>query len=250
MSLEKNSEQQYREVVDKYVNPVTSYQMTTRDYVVRPKVAAAAITITLPPVAEAVGRFYTILARAASRTYPITITSGGDAESWGNIILYEAGEKALLYSDGLAWYNLSGGAVATVRTAIPSAEVLLLATTQAILVPAPGANRVLEFLSATLKLEYGGTNAFTESADNLTINYTDDSGVVVSDVIECTGFIDQTAHTLTRAVPIADAIVAYTAAANQPLVLDNDNANFGGNAGDDNILYVDTTFRVIDYSNL
>ena len=248
MSLEKLGAQ-HQEIVDTFHDPAASYQMTTRDYVVRPS-ASAAITITLPPVSEARGRFYTILARAATRTNTITITSKGDAEHGGDIILYVTGEKVLLYSDGLAWYNLSGGATATIRTTILSADVLLLATTQATLVPAPGAGRVIEFLSATLKLEYGGTNVFTEAADNLTINYTNAAGAVVSDVIECTGFIDQAAHTLTRGVPVKDAIVAYASAANQALVLDNNADNFAGNAGDDNILYVDTTFRVVDYSNL
>ena len=36
MGLEQNNEQHYREVVDKFANPFVDYQMTTRDYVLRP----------------------------------------------------------------------------------------------------------------------------------------------------------------------------------------------------------------------
>ena len=106
MGLEQNNEQQYREVVDKYVNPVVSYQMTTRDYVVRPSAneASGAITITLPPVAEAKGRFYSILARLADMTNTITITSKGDDEEWeGDAVLYAKGQGQLFYSDGITW---------------------------------------------------------------------------------------------------------------------------------------------------
>ena len=249
MGLEQNNEQHYREVVDKYADPSNAnLTMTTRDYVVRAIASSGTVTITLPPVAEAVGRFYSIIARTASRTYPITIQDNDDSEGWIDMSLYADGDKAIFYSDGMAWINLSGGAVGSVRTTIDSDAVKALTTTQAVLVPAPGSGRVLEFLSATLKLEYGGSNVFTEAGDNLTINYTDDSGVVVSEVIECTGFIDQSAHTLTCAIPVKDAIVAYTSAANQALVLDNNNADFAGNAAGDNNLIVDTLFRVVDFN--
>lgn len=104
MALEQNNEQHYREIVDKFVDPAVSYQMSTRDYVVRPSTSDAAITITLPPVAEAIGRFYSIVARAASNTYPITIASKGDSEGWDNVILANESEGVLLYSDGMKWF--------------------------------------------------------------------------------------------------------------------------------------------------
>ena len=233
---------------DTYAAPVATYSMRTWDYVVRPTVAAAAIIITLPPVTEAKGRFYSITAMGnVTGALPVTIQDNDESAGWADLVLFRLRQSALLYSDGISWHNLSGGAIATIRTTILSAAVKTLAATQVTLVPAPGAGRVIEFLSATLKLEYGGTNVFTEAADNLVIKYTDDSGVAVSTVVETTGFIDQAVHTLTRAIPVLDAIVAYTAAANQPLVLDNNNAEIAGNAGGDNILYVDTTFRIISY---
>ena len=106
MGLEQNNEQQYREVVDKYVNPNANYQMTTRDYVVRPSADGDSedITITLPPVAEAKGRFYSILAREASLTNTITIADKDDSECWeADIVLNGKCDSELLYSDGLTW---------------------------------------------------------------------------------------------------------------------------------------------------
>ena len=106
MALEQNNEQQYREVVDKYHDPVAYYQMTTRDYVLRPdsEDLLGEITITLPPVAEAKGRFYSIFAKYADMENPVWIVDKGDSENWeGRIELYATGQGCLLYSDGIRW---------------------------------------------------------------------------------------------------------------------------------------------------
>jgi len=249
MGLEQNNEQHYREVVDKYINPVASVQMTTRDYVVRASADAesAAFTITLPPVAEAIGRFYTIIARTADATNTITIADKDDSELWGgDYILVANGNSVMFYSDGLRWWALFPGfGVLSVKTVLTSAQVKALAATPQVLVPALGATKLIEFLSATLFLDYG-TNAFTEAADNFVIKYTDDSGVAVSDIIESTGFIDQTADMFTRGVPINDAIVVGTGCIGQQLVLDNNNAEIAGNAANDSTLTIWTLFRMIE----
>lgn len=126
-----------------------------------------------------------------------------------------------------------------------SAEVKALAATQIELVAAPGAGKVLKFMGAVLKLDYGGTNAFTETADNLTIKFVDDSGAAASQAIEMTGFIDQTADTYTTAEPVINAIVAASAIENKALVLDNINDEIAGNAANDNTLVVRTFYQVI-----
>jgi len=59
------------------------------------------------------------------------------------------------------------------------------------LVAAPGAGYMLEFISATFIYDYAA--AYTETADNLEIRYTDGSGAVVSTVLETTGLLDATA---------------------------------------------------------
>ena len=112
MGLEQNEAQQYRECPDKYIEPNETYQMTTRDYVVRPYTQGEGpIILTLPPVAEAKGRFYSILARNASIVNSITITDRDDSECWINDIVMDGKcDRLLAYSDGLAWMvAFSGG---------------------------------------------------------------------------------------------------------------------------------------------
>lgn len=139
MGLEQNNEQQYREVVDKYVNPIIDYQMTTRDYVVRPSAVqgGGAITLTLPPVAEAKGRFYSIIARDADGTNTITIADKDDSECWeADIVLNGKCDSELLYSDGLAWIRC---AIVTrgvgVTTAAPTTAAPTTAVPQTTLAP-------------------------------------------------------------------------------------------------------------------
>ena len=112
MGLELNNEQQYREVVDKYINPNADVQMTSRDYVVRPSADAVsgAITVTLPPVSEARGRFYSVVARQADAVNTITITDNDDSECWLADIVFDGKcDKMLFYSDGLCWHPIGTG---------------------------------------------------------------------------------------------------------------------------------------------
>lgn len=112
MSLEQNNEQHYRIPVDKFHDPSGSYQMTTRDYVLRPSATelTGPIFITLPPVAEAMGRIYSILARDADEANIIVIRDKDDSECWmQDIALTSKCQRALLYSDGLTWHPLGSG---------------------------------------------------------------------------------------------------------------------------------------------
>ncbi len=80
MGLEKNNEQHYREVVDKFHDPAASYAMTVRDYVLRPTVGEAAIVITLPQVSDAKGRFYSIICRGSiSAVNTVTIQDSDES---------------------------------------------------------------------------------------------------------------------------------------------------------------------------
>lgn len=106
MGLEQNNEQHYREVVDKYAAPIADYQMSTYDYVMRPSADGdtGPIILTLPPVAEAKGRFYSIIVRNADAVNTVTIADKDDSECWGgDIVLDGKCDRLLLYSDGLAW---------------------------------------------------------------------------------------------------------------------------------------------------
>ena len=115
MALEDRSAQHDKEVVDKYIDPGASVQMTTRDYVVRPSAVTAPMTIVLPPVAEAKGRFYSIVVRAADAVNTITISDMDDSECWADIVLNGVCDRLLMYSDGLFWHPL-----AAITTTFPS----------------------------------------------------------------------------------------------------------------------------------
>ena len=105
--LEDRFAQHDKEFVDKYHNPNEDYEMSQRDYVLRPFADgdSGAITITLPPVSEAKGRWYTIVARDADSVNTITVTDRGDSECWnGDYTLDAKCDMLLLYSDGLCWF--------------------------------------------------------------------------------------------------------------------------------------------------
>lgn len=108
---------------------------------------------------------------------------------------------------------------------ISTAELLALATSPKELVAAPGADKIVQFVGATLVLDYNSI-LYAESGDNMGIKYENAAGVQVSEDIEMTGFIDQTADTVTNAVPKKDAIVAASGCVNKALVMDNLGSNF------------------------
>ena len=103
--LEDRFAQHDKVVVDKFVDPSADYEMSTYDYVVRPDTSSAAVTVTLPRVSEAKGRIYSIVARNGA-TNAVTVTHAGDSEGWSDITLNTDGAAALLYSDGMKWFNL------------------------------------------------------------------------------------------------------------------------------------------------
>ncbi len=112
MALEDRGAQHDKVVVDKYHDPIATYQMTTYDYVMRPTATpgTGVITINLPPVAEAKGRFYSIIARQADAVNTITVADLDDSECWGgDIVLNAKCDQLLMYSDGLAWISVGQG---------------------------------------------------------------------------------------------------------------------------------------------
>lgn len=134
--------------------------------------------------------------------------------------------------------------VRSLETVLTSAQVKALRATPVTVVPAPGAGKSLEFVSALLQLNYGGANAFT-GPQNLAVKYKDSASAAVSQPITGTGFIDQATDMVTSALPKADAIATRAVAENQPLVLHNTGAaEITGNAANDNLLHVKVLYRV------
>jgi len=75
---------------------------------------------------------------------------------------------------------------------IPVAEVLTLFSAPVVIVPAPGAGKVIEFISAVLFLDFGTTQYIT--AGNLRFHMAT-TGTIVSDQIDTGDFMDEEADT-------------------------------------------------------
>ena len=87
-----------------------AYQMKAYDKVVRVLADgdSGAFALTLPPVAEAAGNFYSILCRGADAVNAITVQDKDDSECWaGDITLNGRCDRVLLHSDGLCWHVLA-----------------------------------------------------------------------------------------------------------------------------------------------
>jgi hypothetical protein len=159
----------------------------------------------------------------------------------GDVTVDETGAVSI-GAGAVASAELAETAVKYAEVSIAAAAVGALRATPATLVAAPGAGKVLEFISAVLILDYTAPG-FTETDDNLAVRYTDGSGVIVSQAIECTGFIDQTADTMTTALAKIDAIAAKAGCENKALVLHNTgNGEFGNSGG--SALRVKVAYRV------
>ena len=142
--------------------------------------------------------------------------------------------------------NFVAGNLGTVTSVVTltAAQIKLLRATPIEVIPAPGAGKVIEFVSAILKLNYG-SEGFTESADNLVLEYDGGSAAVCSQVIEATGFIDQTADTQTNALPVVDTIDASADIENKNIaIFNNGDGEIAGNASDDSTIDVHITYRV------
>ena len=97
------------------------------------------------------------------------------------------------------------------EVSVTPAQMLAARATPITLVAAPGAGYSLEFISATFIYDYAA--AFTETADNAAIRYTDGSGTIVSLTLETTGLLDATSDKISTIKPLAtDVIVTANAA--------------------------------------
>lgn len=134
-------------------------------------------------------------------------------------ISVEALSLANLPDSNVTNAKLGEDTVHSVTVEVTSAELLALASAPKTIVAAPGAGKVIQFFGALLQKEAG--TAYVEGTYNAAFRYTDGSGVIVSEDIETTGYLDQTGVMYTNSIPKKDVIVTTAGAANQALVLDN-----------------------------
>lgn len=146
------------------------------------------------------------------------------------------GDKTFSGSTTLSGAVTISGALTTTATGqlrvatgvITNAQMLALRAAPKTLVAAPGAGFCLIFEGGYLTFDY--TAAYTESADNMAVRFTDGSGQIVSGTIEATGFVDATADAIQPIVPLSPTTAPSVI--NAALVLHNtgDGEYGGGNA--------------------
>lgn len=174
-------------------------------------------------------RFFTALKRGVAIDGDIQATAGsiGTAE---------------LASNAVTSAKLDVATVQYAEVSLTNANMLALRATPITLVAAPGAGKMIEFLSAELFFDY--TGAYTETADNMAIKYNNGSGTAVSETIEATGFVDATADVAIRVAPATSALITKANSENLALVLHNtgDGEYGGGNAS--NAVRAKVAYRV------
>jgi len=147
--------------------------------------------------------------------------------------------------DGVLYFEDDTGNVSPLiskTVELTNAQIKAMRATPVDLVDAPGAGKFLELVGAVLVLDYG-SNVLTESADNMVIQY--GSGTDATAAIEATGFIDDSADSISVVVPAAIVGIAASSIANDELELFNTgDGEYGGNAGADTTMTVKITYRV------
>lgn len=114
-------------------------------------------------------------------------------------------------------------AVSTRTVEVSSAEMLDLAASPKELVAAPGADHLLEFVSATLIYDSAATDYTVQADENIAIRYENGTGTIVSLTVESDSLIKEAAGDGIRIVhPIATfQDTDVVGAVNKSLVLDN-----------------------------
>ena len=153
-------------------------------------------------------------------------------------IAADAVTSAKIAANAVAPGDLAINTVQYAEVEISSAEILALFTTPKTLVAAPGAGKLLEFISLLLAYDYGTVVYTIGTATNIQVKYTDASGAAVSTTQAVTGMLDQATDQL-RALDKLEASV--TPVVNAALVLTLAVANV--TAGD-GVIHAKVAYRV------
>lgn len=127
---------------------------------------------------------------------------------------------------------------------LTAAQIKGLAGSPIELVPAPGAGRWLELVSARLCLDYG-SEALAEpsSPDDLAVEYYSGTGPAVA-TITANGFVTATVDTVATVPGAALVGTATTTIVNRNLALVNTGDDYTGNASNDTALRIIVTYRI------
>ena len=123
---------------------------------------------------------------------------------------------------------------------LSSAQVKALKATPITLVTAPGTNLANVPVAINIVVNYAGSNAFTESSDDLSIGYAS-AGEIME--IESTGLIDQTGDEW-RYITFEHA-ETFIPAENEIIEIVNLDDEIAGNAGNDNTIIVRLYYRTV-----
>lgn len=137
--------------------------------------------------------------------------------------------------------GLAGTSELMTEVTLTSAQVKALKGTPITLVAAPGADLAIVPMAVNIVVNYGGTNAFTETADDLSIGYAGGAELME---IESTGLIDQT-NDEWRFIEFTGHDETFIPVENAAVVITNLDDEIAGNAGADNTVKVRLYYRVV-----
>lgn len=105
------------------------------------------------------------------------------------------------------------------QVTLTNAEVLALFTTAKQLVQAPGANKFIEVISASVSHIYGSTAWTVGTATNLSVKYKDKTGADATSTRAVTGFSDQSSNQFSLLRPLTATLTLDANVVNQPVCL-------------------------------
>lgn len=93
-------------IADKFLAVTAAVTMEVYQQIVEVVMGASAYALTLPPVAQAIGRHYTIYVKTNATPSVLTIQDQDESTGWTDIQLAVAGANVILFSDGKIWYKM------------------------------------------------------------------------------------------------------------------------------------------------